>query len=327
MIDLSTNYLGINLRNPIIVASSGMTSSAEKIAECEKAGAGAVVIKSLFEEQINLETAEMMKSMDYTAHTDAFDYFTGTSKHQHIDEYVELIESAKSRVSIPVIGSVNCISPGSWMEYAGRLEKAGIDALEVNVFIMPADAEQDSSSIEDRYIAILREIKRHVSVPVSLKIGPHFSGLANVIKRFENNGANGVVLFNRFYRPDVDIENMKIIPAKVYSVQQEISLSLQWIALLSGELDIHIAAATGIHDGKGVIKQLLVGARATQLCSTLYRNGISHIQRILVEVEEWMNRHNFKKIEDFRGKLSRKSVKNPEIFERSQYIRALVGIS
>ena len=327
MIDLSTKYMGISLRNPIVVASSGMTSTVEKIVECETAGAGAVVIKSLFEEQINVETAEMMKNVDMGAHTDAFDFFTSTSKHQHIDAYVELIEEARSRVSIPLIGSVNCITPGSWTEYAGRLEKAGIDALEVNVFIMPADPDHDGRSIEDRYIAILKEIKRHVSIPVALKLGPHFSGLANMIKRFEINGANGVVLFNRFYRPDVDIENMRVIPAKVYSVQQEISLSLQWIALLAGELDIDFAAATGIHDGKGVVKQLLVGASSVQLCSTLYRNGISHIQHCLVEIEEWMKRHNYERIEDFRGRLSQKESPNPEAYERSQYIKALVGIS
>ncbi len=327
MIDLSTDYMGLNLRNPIIVASSGMTAKADKIAECEKAGAGAVVIKSLFEEQINVDTAELLQSMNYMSHTDGFDFVTSASKNQHIDAYVELIEEAKSRVSIPVIGSVNCVTSGSWIEYAAKLEKAGIDALEVNVFIMPGDADQNSQAIEDRYIGILKEVKKHVTVPVALKIGSHFSGMANVIRRFENNGADGVVLFNRFYRPDVDIENMKIIPAKVYSVAQEMALSLQWIALLSGEMDIHFAAATGIHDGKGVIKQLLVGARATQLCSTLYRNGISYIQRILVEVEEWMTRHNFSTINDFRGKLCQEASANPEAYERSQYIKALVGIS
>ncbi len=327
MIDLSTNYMGLNLRNPIIVASSGMTSRADKIAECEKAGAGAVVIKSLFEEQINVDTAELLQSMNYMSHTDGFDFVTSASKNQHIDAYVELIEEAKSRVSIPVIGSVNCVTSGSWIEYAGKLEKAGIDALEVNVFIMPGDADQNSQAIEDRYIEILKEVKKHVTVPVALKVGSHFSGMANVIRRFENNGADGVVLFNRFYRPDVDIENMKIIPGKVYSVPQEMALSLQWIALLSGEMDIHFAAATGIHDGKGVVKQLLVGARATQLCSTLYRNGVSYIQRILVEVEEWMTRHNYSSINDFRGKLCQEASANPEIYERSQYIKALVGIS
>ena len=327
MIDLSTNYMGMILRNPIIVASSGMTANAEKIAECEKAGAGAVVIKSLFEEQVNLETAELLQSMDYMSHTDAFDFITSASKNKHIDAYAELIEEAKSKVSIPVIGSINCVSSGSWIEYAGKLEKAGIDALEVNVFIMPGDVNQNSQSIEDRYVDILKEVKKHVSVPVALKIGPHFSGMANVIRRFESNGADGVVLFNRFYRPDVDIENLKIIPAKVYSVPQEMSLSLQWIALLSGEMDLHFAAATGIHDGKGVIKQLLAGARAAQLCTTLYRNGISHIQRMLVEVEEWMTRHNYAKIDDFRGKLCQESIANPEVYERSQYIKALVGIS
>ena len=327
MIDLSTNYLGLSLRNPIIVASSGLTSTAEKIGECETAGAGAVVIKSLFEEQIEAETASMIQGMDYTAHTDAFDFFTSSSKHHHFDQYVELIEQAKEKISIPLIGSVNCVSPGSWIEYAARLEKAGIDALEVNIFIMPADIDQDGRTIEERYIAVLKEIKRHLTVPVALKIGPHFSGLANMIKRFQNNGADGVVLFNRFYRPDVDIENMRIIPAKVYSVQQEISLSLQWIALLSGELDIHFAATTGIHDGKGAVKQLLVGARAVQLCSALYRNGINHIQRSLVEIEEWMKRRGFEKIEDFRGKLSQNESVNPEVYERTQYIKALVGIS
>ena len=327
MADLTTKYLGMDLKNPVIVSSSNLTASADKIVDCEKAGAGAVVLKSLFEEQIQADTAKMMDNIDETQVSESFDYLTKTGNYHYIDEYLTLLEEAKSRVSIPVIASINCVSSGSWIDYAERLERLGADALELNVFVLPADVTKPGEDIEKVYIDVCRKVKKKIKIPFSLKIGPHFSGLANMIRTLADEGTAGFVLFNRFYQPDVDIESLKIVPAKILSAPPEMALSLRWIALLSGEIEADFAAATGIHDGKSVVKQLLVGARAVQLCSILYQNGIDYIQTILKVVTEWMDRHNFASIDDFLGILCREESDNPEAYERAQYVKALVGIS
>ncbi len=327
MADLKTKYLGIDLKNPVIVSSSSLTASVNKIVDCEKAGAGAVVLKSLFEEQIQADTAKMMDNIDETQVSGSYDYLTKTGNYHYIDEYLTLLQEAKSQVSIPVIASVNCVSSGSWIDYAQRLEKLGADALELNVFILPADVAKRGEDIEKVYLDICRKVKKKIDIPFSLKIGPHFSGFANMVRALADEGASGFVLFNRFYQPDVDIENLKIVPAKEFSAPQEMALSLRWIALLSCEIEADFAAATGIHDGKSVIKQLLVGASTVQLCSILYQNGTNYIQTILKVVTEWMDRHNFASVDDYRGMLCQEELDNPEEFERVQYVKALVGIS
>ena len=327
MTNLTATYLGLQLKNPVLVSSSGMTEKLDKVKACEDAGAGGVILKSLFEEQINADTSSMMNGMDLMAHSDAFDFFKGMGEHHHIEKYLELIEEAKRTMSIPIIASLNAVSDGAWIDYAKKIEKLGADAIEVNLFIIPANVEETGAEIEKRYITILKKLRNTVSLPIAVKIGPHFSGIANMIREFYRLKIDGVTLFNRFYRPDVDIERLKIIPAKVFSVPQEMSLSLQWIALLSGEIDIDFCATTGVHDSKGVIKQLLSGAKAVQMCSGLYMNGIEYIGTVLSELSEWMERHNFSTVEDFRGMLNQESSATPEIYERSQYIKALVGIS
>ena len=327
MTELSTSYLGLELKNPVIVSSCGLTAKLDKIKLCEEAGAGAVVLKSLFEEQISADTVSMMKNMDVTAHADAFDFFAGMGEHHYIEEYLTLIENAKKEVSIPIIASLNAVSDGTWIQYAKRIENMGADALEINLFIIPANVDDSSEKIEKQYFSILKKLKSSVSIPVSVKIGPHFSGLARIIRDFRRAGMEGVTLFNRFYRPDVDIERMKIIPAKVLSVPQEMALSLQWIALLSGEIDMDFCATTGVHDGKSVVKQLLVGAKAVQMCSSLYKNGIEYIGTVLEEITGWMERKGYGSIDEFRGILNQESSETPEVYERSQYIKALVGIS
>jgi len=327
MADLKTKYLGLDLKNPVVVSSSNLTASVDKIEECEKAGAGAVVLKSLFEEQIKADTDSMMENAEDAQYAEAFDYLTRSGNYHYIDKYLTLLEEAKSKVSIPVIASINCVSPGSWIDYAKRLEKLGADALELNVFILPSGIRRPGAEIEQIYIELCRQIRKKVSIPFALKIGTHFSGLAHMIKNLKDEGASGFVLFNRFYQPDVDIEQMDIVPGKIMSAPQEMALSLRWIALLSGEIEADFAAATGIHDGKSIIKQLLVGAKAVQLCTVLYQNGIDYISAMLNVVTEWMERHDFSSLEDFRGKLSREQSANPEVFERAQYVKALVGIS
>lgn len=327
MADLQTKYLGLDLKNPIVVSSSNLTASVEKVVECEKAGAGAVVLKSLFEEQIRADTDQMMEGVDSLQYAEAFDYLTKTGEHHYIDEYLTLLEQAKSKVSIPVIASLNCVSSGSWIDYAERLEKLGADALELNVFVLPAGIRTPGKEIEQVYIDVCRRVRKKISIPFALKIGSHFSGLANMVKNLKDEGTAGFVLFNRFYQPDVDIEEMSIVPAKILSAPEEMGLSLRWIALLAGEIEADFSAATGIHDGKSIVKQLLVGAQTVQLCSVLYQNGIDYLGTMLNVVTEWMDRHNFSSIDQFRGRLSREQSENPEIFERAQYVKALVGIS
>ncbi|MFO7848914.1 MAG: dihydroorotate dehydrogenase-like protein [Spirochaetia bacterium] len=326
MSDLSTKYMGLRLRNPIIVSSSKLSYDIEKVKECEKAGAGAVVLKSLFEEQIIDDTGRMVGDMNFDAYADAYDYLRGSSKDYQLDKYVGLVEEAKKEVSIPVIPSINCISDGEWIEYAERFERVGADALELNIFIIPTDIQTSGETIEDAYLSILRKIKKKVSIPVSLKLGSHFSGLAHTMHRFAEAGSDGLVLFNRFYKPHIDIENMTIKPAHIYSAPEEMSLTLQWVAILSGKVDADLAANTGIYSGNDVVAQLLAGASAVEVCSAFMKNGIEKIADFLVEIESWMERKGFSSVNEFKGLMSQKNVEHPEVYERSQYIKSIVGI-
>ncbi len=327
MPDLSTTYMGLSLRNPIIVGSSNLTSKADEVAACDEAGAGAVVLKSLFEEQILADSQGTAPEADYLAHAEAFDFFKEMGKNYYLDAYLKLVKEAKERISIPVIASVNAITSGAWIEYARSFEDVGADALELNCFVMPGDVKKEGTEIEAHYFDVVRKIKEKVNIPVSMKIGPYFSSPANMIKRLGEQGLDAVVLFNRFYRPDVDIESFRITAGQVFSSAHEISQSLQWIALLSGEVGLDLAASTGVHDAVGAVKQLLVGAKAVQLCSTLYRNGVEYVQKVVAGITEWMDRHGYKALADFNGKLSQEQSEHPEVFERTQFIKALVGIS
>ena len=327
MPDLSTNYMGLDLKNPLIVASSNLTSKLEDVVACGKAGAGAVVLKSLFEEQIRADSTDIIDNSETMGHSEAMAFFSGMGKNFYLNDYLKLIREAKEQLDIPVIASLNCVTDGAWMDYAGDLQQAGADALELNVFIIPAHVKTKSSEIEEVYFRITRKIKKQVKIPVSMKIGSYFSGLGNTVKSLGEEGIDGFVLFNRFYRPDVDIDAMKVKPAHIFSQPQEISQSLQWIAILSGDVDCDFAASTGVHDAEGVIKQLLVGAKAIQLCTTLYKNGVDYLKTLLSGVEGWMSKHGFNSIDDFRGRLCQEAIEHPEVYERSQYVKALVGIS
>jgi len=327
MANLETTYMGLRLRNPIIAASSKLTSSLESIIACEKAGAGAVVLKSLFEEQIMADKEKMMDNVNYLGHAEAFDYSSVMSQEYYLDDYIALVEEAKGKASIPVIASLNCVSAGKWIEYASLFEKAGADALELNVFIMPANVNVSGPELEKIYLEIAKKIKRKISIPVSMKIGFHFSGLAQMIRDFADAGLDGLVLFNRFYRPDVDIEKLKLSHGPLFSDPSEFVLSLQWIALMSGEIDIDFAATTGVHSPEAAVKQLLVGAKAVQVCSVLYKNGIDYIGTLVDGISTWMDSHNFGAIDDFLGMLCQEKSENPEAYERSQFVKAIVGIA
>ncbi|HAK46954.1 MAG TPA: dihydroorotate oxidase [Spirochaeta sp.] len=327
MANLKTKYMGIELESPVIAASSGLTASVDKVKEFEQAGAGAVVLKSLFEEQILYDSNKMTEDYNSEVHADALDFFNGMSSSFFLDEYLTLVENCKKAVNIPVIASVNCVSDGAWLKYAKRFENVGADALELNAFTMPVNKKMSSEDYEKTYYRLAEGIKKAVNIPVALKLSPHFTSLARVLENFADIGIEGLVLFNRFYRPDIDIKKVKMSHAPILSAAEEMSLTLQWIALLSGEIECDFAATTGVHDSEGVIKQLLAGAKAVQICSAVYKNGSSVFAKMNNEIADWMREKGFFSIADFNGKLCQEESENPEVYERTQYMKAAVGIS
>ncbi|MFO8087382.1 MAG: dihydroorotate dehydrogenase-like protein [Bacteroidales bacterium] len=328
MANLRTKYLGLELKNPIIVGSSRLTASVEKIKELEAKGAGAVVLKSLFEEQIEYEAekAHATQEGDGFYYQEASDYIKGYSRVNQVSDYLTLIRQAKAAVDIPVIASVNCISAAEWISYARKFEEAGADALELNIFILPSDPNHSGKDNEKVYFDIAQKVKKEVSIPVALKVSYYFSGLSKTLKELSWTGIDGLVLFNRFFSPDIDIEKMKVTSSFVFSTPEEIAISLRWVAMMSGVVHCDLAASTGIHDGKGAIKQLLAGANAVQIASVLYQQGQDKIKEMLDEIQDWMNRHHYETIEDFRGMMSQSEVENPAAFERVQFMKHFSGI-
>lgn len=326
MADLSTKYMGLDLKNPIIVGSSGLTESIDKVEACAKAGAGAVVLKSIFEEQILHDVGKLARASDVSYwHSEAADYVNQYGREHAVDAYVRLMREAKERVSIPVIASIHCVSAGAWTEFAKRAQDVGVDALELNVYVTPADKRLNARDNEQLYVDIVKAVKQAASIPVALKIGRHFSSLPEMATDLGYAGVDALVLFNRFRRIDFDIEKLALIPGDLLSTPDEMTVPLRWVSLISGDVKYDIAATTGIHDGAGVVKQLLAGARAVQICSVLYRRGVGHIATILAEVEEWMKRHTFTSIDDFRGRLCQEASDNPALYERVQFMKASLG--
>ncbi len=326
MADLSTTCMGLKLGNPVIVASCGLTRTPEGIRKCADAGAGAVVLKSLFEEQIDAEIGGVERAMGPPWHAEAFEYMERLGKQLGPREYLATLEQAKRAVAVPVIASLNCVSHRQWVEYAGRIEEAGADALELNIALMPSDPRRTVREVEDVYLEIVETVKARVNVPVAVKLGPYFTSLARLTDDLAARGVSALVLFNRFYRFDIDTDEIRLAPGQRLSTPDEISLPLRWIALLSGKVRCDLVASTGVHDGAGAVKQLLAGASAVQVCSTLYRNGLGQISTIVGEIAAWMENHGFDSLDQFRGKLAQMRSENPEAYERLQYVKALVGI-
>ncbi len=327
MIDLSTTYMGLPLRSPVIAGSSGLTKSLSNLEEMEARGAGAVVLKSLFEEQIKVEVRKVFSYEDtQSAYTEAEDYIRNYAREQTLDEYLNLIQEAKNKLSVPVIASINCTSAQEWPAFAKNIEKAGADALELNVFVLPSSIDIEGKNYEKIYFDVVEEVKKEVNIPISLKLSSYFSGLANMVKKLSWTGVKGIVLFNRFFNPDIDLDQMRIKASHLYSDPEEISFSLRWIAILSGQLQADLCASTGVHDGKGVVKQLLAGAKAVQVCSTLYKNGLTQLDPIHKDIKTWMETQNYQKIDEFRGKMSQKMTKNPAAFMRVQFMKHFAGI-
>ncbi len=327
MIDLSTTYMGLKLKNPIIVGSSGLTNSVENVVKCAENGAGAVVLKSLFEEQISYSINKtFMENESNRAYPEALDYITHYTRESDVEKYLDLIRQAKKAVDIPVIASINCLSAAEWVSFANRIEEAGADGLELNIFILPSDPHKKGDENELMYFEIIQSVLKQVSIPVAIKISYYFSGFSNTALQFSWTGVSGIVLFNRFFSPDIDIDKFEVISTNVFSSPAEMSLTLRWIAMLSDKLHCDMAASTGIHDGKAVIKQLLAGAKAVQIASVIYKNGFGQIELMLKEMQDWMQKHNFSDTSQFIGKMSFKGAENPAAFERVQFMKHFSGI-
>ncbi|MGM0432172.1 MAG: dihydroorotate dehydrogenase-like protein [Spirochaetota bacterium] len=326
MADLKTTYMGLELDSPIIVSSSRLTMTLDGVKRCEQAGAGAVVLKSIFEEQINADAAKMLEGADHMAHTEAFDLFANRSHDYYIDSYLELVERAKKELSIPVIASVNCISHGTWLDYAHRFEEVGADALEINAYIIPSNPSKSGAEIEREYLELVRSIRSRVSIPLALKMGMQFSGLAHMIKSFDDEKVDACVLFNRFYRTDIDIEKEQLVPGSVISAPEEAALPLQWTALVADQIKGDICANSGIHTPEAAIKQLLAGASAVGICSAIMKGGLQVIEEMNDGISAWMDKKEYRQLSDFTGKLSQQKTTDPSVWERTQYIKAVSGI-
>lgn len=318
MTKLETTYLGIQLKNPIIVSSCGLSGSIEKIERLSEAGAGAIVLKSIFEEQINMEAGNMLQNSDYP---EAVDYITNYAKSNALDQYLKLIENAKEKVDVPIFASINCSTASEWISFAKSMEEAGADGLELNVYYIPSSLE-NGDRIEDLYYEVLRKVKETVSIPLVMKLGQQFSNLPGFVNKLNGYGADGVVLFNRFYAPDINTDNLSFTTSEVFSNPADIRYSLRWVGIISSLVkNIDISASTGIHNGTAAVKQILAGAQTVQVCSTLYKNGPEYLSVILKNMADWMSVHNYKKLDDFRGKLSYSNIPDPSIFERAQFMK------
>ncbi len=327
MIDLKTKYLGLELKNPLIIASSGMTRSLHLLQELEKKGAGAVVLKSIFEEEITAElNSQITKAQTPTSfYPEIFDAFDYSDMEDSVSKYLFLIEDAKKHLSIPVIASVNCVTSNEWTLFAKRIENAGADALELNMFILPSDFTRSSNDNENIYFEVIEKVKKEVNIPVSLKISYYFSNLGTMIQKLSQTGIDGLVLFNRFFSPDFDINEKKVIPSSIFSTPNEISISLRWIAIMAKRVSCDLSASTGVHDGEGLIKQLLAGANTVQIASVLFKNGFDVIPQMLEVLSKWMEKNKYKSIEDFRGLMSQQASKNPAAYERVQFMQHFAG--
>jgi dihydroorotate dehydrogenase (fumarate) len=319
MTSIATRYLGMELKSPVIAGSSNFTSSVESIREAEAAGAGAVVLKSLFEEQIVSLATSLSSKESYPEADDYLLYYTRTNS---VDAYLDLVSGARRSVKIPVIASINCFSPKGWTDFAADIEKAGASALEVNIFFMPVDMHQSAADAEAVYFKIIDSLKKKLTIPVSVKIGLRFSNLLNFAMQAFNHGASGMVLFNRFYEPDFDINRLSVVPASVLTNPVERRYVLRWVGMVSAlNIKMDISASTGVYTGEDAIKYLLAGATTVQVCSALYKRGFTVISEINEAIRKWMNAKEFSSISDFRGLLNYRNIDNPSLFERSQFMK------
>ena len=324
--NLSTKYLGLTLRTPLVPSASPLSDSLDNVKRMEDVGAAAIVFHSLFEEQIAKERHELYHHLTHgtESYAEALTYAPDLEDLTVGPQtYLDEIAAAKQAVSIPIIASLNGSTLGGWTQYATEIEEAGADALELNIYWIPTDVEQTSAEVEARYVEILHRVKSSISIPVAVKLSPFFSSFANVAASLAKVGANGLVLFNRFYQPDIDLETLTVIPNILLSTPMAMRLSLRWIAMLRGRIDVDLAATSGIHSAKDVIKMVMAGADVAMLCSVLLRRGIDHIKVIEREMSDWLIAHEYESLEQLKGSMSQINCPDPESFERAQYVRGL----
>jgi dihydroorotate dehydrogenase (fumarate) len=328
MADLSTSFAGLPLRNPVIIGSSGLSDSIENIKDFENKGAAAIVLKSLFEEEIMKEMNASLNRMNaegflYPETIDYYDFYEGPEETTLI--YLRQIETAKHTLSIPLIGSINCLTPAHWTYFPKEIENAGADAIELNIFILPSDLNRTAEENEKIYFDIIHEVLKQVKIPVIVKLSYYFSNLASLLKKISQTGIKGLVLFNRFYNPDIDLDTFEYTSNAVLSSPSDIYHSLRWIGIMSGRVDCSLAASTGVHDGAGLIKQILAGADAVEIVSALYKYGHDHIRIMLKDLEKWMGEKGYSSIDQFRGRLSQSKSDNPAALERIQFMKYFRG--
>ncbi|MEA3447798.1 MAG: dihydroorotate dehydrogenase-like protein [Bacteroidota bacterium] len=322
MANLTIEYMGLSLPSPIIASSSGLTGNLEKIKELAEAGAGAIVLKSLFEEQINMEVDSQAVNNMYGNYDDVENYVSFYTRKHNLDEYLNLIRDAKKEVDIPIIASINCISAGEWTDFAKKIEDAGADGLELNIFVLPSDPEQEADKLVENYHQIVQKVSDACDLPLAVKTSYYFTSLSRrMVELSREPQVKSLVLFNRFYNPDVDLEKEEIKSGHIYSVPEENAMCLRWVGALYGKVDSDLAASHGIHDGEAVLKNLLVGASAVQLASVLYKEGPDKIKNMLNTVNAWMDKKGYEKLDDIIGKLSQSNIKRPMIYERAQFMK------
>jgi dihydroorotate dehydrogenase (fumarate) len=325
-IDLTTSYMGLKLEHPIIASASPLTYTLDGVRRLADAGAAAIVMHSLFEEQLEHESKTLHHFLEYGTYSfaEALDYFPQPQQFRvGPDDYLELIRKAKASVGVPIIGSLNGASPGGWTRYAKLIEEAGADGLELNLYFVATNSAMTSTDVESMYLSVLRDVREVVSIPIAVKLSPYFSSFAHIASRFAQAGADALVLFNRFYQPDFDLENLEVTPNLVLSQTHELRLPLTWVAILYGRVPVDLAITSGVHSQLEVLKGLMAGANVTMMTSELLSHGVGRIGEVLRELRTWLQTHEYVSIKQLRGSMSQQNVSNPDAFERANYMKML----
>ena len=326
--ELNTTYLGLKLKNPLVVSACPLTAEIDQLKRLEQAGAAAAVLPSLFEEQIEHDSMQMAEAQEFGTESfaEALTYFPQQDEYRSGPEkYLETIAKAKKAVAIPIVASINGTSKGGWVRYAKMMQEAGADALELNVYFVPGELEMTGPDVEDRYLELVAAVKESISIPLAVKVGPYFSSMGNMALRLVEAGADGLVLFNRFFHPDIDLEKMETQPQLHLSTSAELSVPLRWIALLHGRVKASLAATSGIHDAPGLLKALLAGADVGMIASVLYQKGIGDVSKILAGLSKWMEEKEYSSVEQLKGSMSRENCPDPSAFQRGNYMKTLTS--
>ncbi|MFP4472618.1 MAG: dihydroorotate dehydrogenase-like protein [Candidatus Omnitrophota bacterium] len=324
--DLSTQYMGLALKNPLVVSSAPLTKEPDNFKKLEDAGVGAITCHSIFEEQLTQESLELNQALQQGTEqfAEALNYFPEQEDYKvGPEEYLKMISDAKSAVDVPIIASLNGHTMGGWVDYAKKIEEAGADGLELNVYFLPTKTDTTPDEVENNYEAIVHAVKKSVSIPVAVKLSPYFSAMANFAKCIDQAGADALVMFNRFYQPDLDLDKLEVVPNVVLSTSNELRLPLRWIAILYKHVEASMAATSGIHSGEDIVKVIMAGADAAMSCSALLKNGIGHAQTMVDQLSGWMEAHEYESVQQMKGILSQQKCEHPESFERANYMKAL----